>query len=95
MRTNLLFGVGGSGNFKLTVNKITRGGTTQEVIECSPHDNVGAVIDRLEPNFEADLRFKGEFDNQPKDLSLIEIGMSQDMEVDLQISCMMKGPPPQ
>ena len=37
---------------------------------------------------------KGEFESQPKDLSLLDVGMSQNMQVDLMVSDMMKGPPP-
>jgi hypothetical protein len=87
-------GFGGQGPFTLTVNKMTRGGTQTVEIQVSPFDNVGEVINRLEPSFEADLRHHGSFNNEPKDLCLIDVGISQPMEVDLQISCMMKGPPP-
>mmetsp|Transcript_26340 Transcript_26340/g.31951 ORF Transcript_26340/g.31951 Transcript_26340/m.31951 type:complete len:87 (+) Transcript_26340:24-284(+) len=83
-------GVGGSGAFILTVNKITRGGTEQVNIEVSAHDLVSGVINKLESNFQADLRHHNEFDNFQKDLTLLEVGVSQPMEVDLQISCMMK-----
>ena len=44
-----------------------------EIMECDPCETV--VLQR------------GEFENQPKDLSLLDVGMSQDMDVDLQISC--------
>jgi len=84
-------GMGGSGPFMLTVNCIKRGGTTRRQLKVSPDDIVQDVIDRLSPDFMADLRFHGEFANQPKDLSLLEIGMSQSMEVDLQISDMLAG----
>mmetsp|Transcript_14099 Transcript_14099/g.38601 ORF Transcript_14099/g.38601 Transcript_14099/m.38601 type:complete len:172 (+) Transcript_14099:185-700(+) len=84
--------IGGIGPFTLTVNKITKGGTEQVTIDVSPHDNVGAVTEKLEPDFEADLRFHDEFDNLQKDLSLLDVGISQAMEVDLQISCMARGP---
>jgi hypothetical protein len=85
-------GIGGNGNFDLTVNKITRGGTTQEVISCSPFDIVEDVCERCSPQFEAELRHHGEFDNQPKDLTLLDVGISQPMEVDLQISCFPRAP---
>jgi len=80
-------GFGGSGPFFLTVNKITRGGTTKQTIQVSPQDIVMDVIARCSPTFKAELRHKGEFDNQPKDLDLLSVGISQAMEVDLQISC--------
>ena len=34
----------------------------------------------------------GEFDNQPKDLSLLDVGISQPMHVDLQIFCFPREP---
>merc|ERR1712166_1540131 len=86
--------IGGCGAFTLTVNKIRRGGTEQVQIKVNPQDNVQDVIDRLEPMHIADLRHKGEFESQPKDLSLLDVGMSQNMQVDLMVSDMMKGPPP-
>merc|ERR1711907_235134 len=79
--------IGGAGTFKLTVHKLTKGGEDVEVIECSPQDIVEDVCERCSPNFESELRHRGEFDNQPKDLSLLDAGFSQDMEADLQISC--------
>merc|ERR1711904_127002 len=86
--------IGGGGKFQLTVNKIQRGGTEQVTIEVDPMDTVESVVNRLEENKVATLRHKGEFDDQPMDLTLLDVGISQAMEVDLQISCMMKGPPP-
>jgi len=83
-------GIGGAGSFILSVNKITRGGTEQVTIEVSPQDLVANVISRLEPNFQADLRHHAEFENLPQDLTLLDVGICQPMEVDLQISCMMK-----
>merc|ERR1711966_385402 len=85
-------GIGGNGNFDLTVNKMTRGGTTQMVISCSPFDIVEDVCERCSPQFQAELRHHGEFDNQPKDLSLLDVGISQPMQVDLQISCFPREP---
>jgi len=85
--------VGGQGPFTLTVNIIRRGGTKQIRTIVSPQDIVAAVIADIEPNFFADLRFHGEFDNLPKDLSLLDVGVSSAMEVDLQVSCMMRGGP--
>merc|ERR1711865_631705 len=86
--------IGGCGDFTLTVNKIRRGGTGQVQIKVSPQDSVQAVIDRLETRHHAQLRHHKEFDNQPTDLSLLDVGMSQSMQVDLMIADTMKGPPP-
>eukprot|EP00927_Polykrikos_kofoidii_P058553 TRINITY_DN5312_c0_g1_i1.p1 TRINITY_DN5312_c0_g1~~TRINITY_DN5312_c0_g1_i1.p1 ORF type:complete len:202 (-),score=37.44 TRINITY_DN5312_c0_g1_i1:72-629(-) len=86
-------GTGGAGNIKLTVNKQTRRGSVQVVLECSPQDIVKDVCDRLSEHFVADLRHKGTFDNLPNHLSLQEVGISQDMEVTLFITCCPKEPP--
>lgn len=80
-------GIGGACTFKLLVNKISRGGSEVITLECSPQDIVQDVCERAEATFESELRYKGEFENQPKDLTLLDVGMSQDMEVDLMITC--------
>mmetsp|Transcript_97584 Transcript_97584/g.247950 ORF Transcript_97584/g.247950 Transcript_97584/m.247950 type:complete len:88 (-) Transcript_97584:123-386(-) len=82
--------IGGSGPFTLTVNKIRRVGTEQVKVEVAPQDMVADVCKRLEPDFVADLRHKGELDNLETDLTLLDVGISQPMEVDLQISCMKR-----
>mmetsp|Transcript_6608 Transcript_6608/g.7204 ORF Transcript_6608/g.7204 Transcript_6608/m.7204 type:complete len:91 (+) Transcript_6608:111-383(+) len=86
--------IGGSGPFELTVNKMTKGGTEKVTLEVSPMDLVQDVIAKLEPDRIATMRHHGEFDDFPGDLTLLDNGVSQAMEVDLQVSCMMKGPPP-
>merc|ERR1711907_12390 len=84
--------IGGCGRFSLTVNKIQRGGTQKVTLDVSPQDNVGSIVDLLEPNKMAELRHHGEFENLAKDLNLLDVGVSQPMQVDLMISDMMKGP---
>jgi len=79
--------IGGAGSFKLTCNVISRGGTEVVVLECSPQEVVMDLLKRASPTFEAELRHKGEADNQPKDLGLIDVGFSQDMECDVQVQC--------
>ena len=81
-------------------------------LDVSPQDNVGSIVDLLEPNKMAELRHvsptimidlrdgddwvvqHGEFENLAKDLNLLDVGVSQPMQVDLMISDMMKGPHP-
>mmetsp|Transcript_109355 Transcript_109355/g.340717 ORF Transcript_109355/g.340717 Transcript_109355/m.340717 type:complete len:87 (+) Transcript_109355:48-308(+) len=82
--------IGGCGPFQLTVNILRKGGEEKVTIEASPQDLVQEVIGKLEPTFQAHLRHHGEFDNFPADLTLLDNGVSQAMEVDLQVSCMMK-----
>merc|ERR1712166_67092 len=79
--------IGGAGSFNLTCNVISRGGTEVVVLECSRQEVVMDLLKRASPTFEAELRHKGEADNQPKDLGLIDVGFSQDMECDVQVQC--------
>jgi len=79
--------LGGNGTFILTCNVITRGGTTQQVLEVSPQDLVADVLARASPQFMAEMRHKGEFDKQPHDLSLLDAGFSREMDCDIQVQC--------
>merc|ERR1712166_295830 len=79
--------LGGNGTFILTCNVITRGGTTQQVLEVSPQDLVADVLARASPQFMAEMRHKGEFDKQPHDLSLLDAGFSRETECDIQVQC--------
>ena len=72
------------------MNKLRKGGNEQVNIEVSPQDKVEDVVNKLEPDFQAVLRHHNEFEELPNDLTLLDVGISQSMEVDLQISCMMK-----
>jgi len=51
-------------------------GKTDMNILVKATDNVGHLLDMLSPVFEAELRLEGDFDTFPKDLSLLDVGVS-------------------
>uniref|UniRef100_A0A7S0FX72 Ubiquitin-like domain-containing protein n=1 Tax=Pyrodinium bahamense TaxID=73915 RepID=A0A7S0FX72_9DINO len=85
----------GGGEFKLKVKKITKGGEEDIEIDVKGVDPVAEVKQRLEPFFQSDLRFVGSFDAFPEDLSLVDVGVVGNPEVELMVKCMPLGPPPE
>lgn len=61
-------------------------------LQVSPEDLVHQVIDRCISDQDATLRFHGESDDLPTDLSLTEVGISQATQVDLQVQCTLPTP---
>jgi len=77
----------------LTVNLQRKGGDEVISTRVMLLDTVEATLLRLSPDFYAEMRHKGTFDNFPKDTSLMDNGVAGVDEVDVIISDMARGEP--